>query len=209
MTKKHAPSAVDTAEADDAEHGHAAARALARLTHHRWCLLVLAHIAAQRGCKFVTLSRQLGVTPESLKRALLRLAELELVMRNPGYGHPMRPEYILGPRGGAVSDAAEALVAWIRRHALDDDVLRKWHLPVLLVVADGERRFGDVRTALPEATPRALTLALKGLASAGLLTRRVEDGYPPTPHYRITRRGAAARSPLEVLGTELSNALFG
>jgi DNA-binding HxlR family transcriptional regulator len=39
---------------------------------------------------------------------------------------------------------------------------------------------------LPDATPRALTLALKELDAAGLVRRTVLDDYPPSVVYELT-----------------------
>ena len=39
-----------------------------------------------------------------------------------------------------------------------------------------------------EASARALTLALRDLVEAGLLTRRVIDSYPPTPQYQLAAK---------------------
>ncbi|MDJ0975130.1 MAG: winged helix-turn-helix transcriptional regulator [Planctomycetota bacterium] len=184
------------------------ARALTRLFHHRWALPALAQVAAQRGAKFVTLSRQLGVGPASLKRALLRLSELDLVVRNPGYGHPMRPEYVLGELGQVVATPADALWRWLRRTKTERELLKKWHLSTLLVLGPAVRRFRDVQAALPESSPRALALALRGLTELGLIERRVDAGYPPTPTYAPTRRARTARRHLEAIGRPLAKALF-
>lgn len=185
----------------------AGARALAHLTHYRWALPVLAELARSRGAKFVTLSRRLGVGPASLKSALLRLAELELVMRNPGYGHPLRPEYILGPRGREAGAAPDGLDDWMQRRDITGVARKKWSLPVLLVVAAGYARFGEIRAALASATPRAITLALKDLAAAGLLTRRIDEGYPPTPRYRVTPAARAGVRHATRIGGLLAAAL--
>ena len=68
---------------------------LVALCHHRWSLPVLAEIGRTRGTRFATLTGRLGVTGESLRRTLAYLQEEGLVERNPGYGHPLRPEYLL------------------------------------------------------------------------------------------------------------------
>ncbi len=199
-----------TAEPDVVEDDAApsAARALSRLFHHRWALPILARVAEQRGAKFVSLGRQLGVRPERLKRALLRLSELDLVVRNPGYGHPMRPEYVLGGLGQAVAASARALWHWTARREFERELLKKWQLPALLAVSGNRRRFKDIQRALPEATPRALTLALKALDGLGLIRRRVDAGYPPTPTYGTTRAASAALRHLQAIGAPLAEALF-
>jgi DNA-binding HxlR family transcriptional regulator len=70
----------------------------------------------------------------------------------------------------------------------EDVGLKKWSLPVLAELEE-PRRFSELRAALPEATPRALTLALKDLQAAGLVTRTVRDDYPPAVVYDATPAG--------------------
>ena len=41
------------------------------------------------------LQRRLDVTRDSLRRALDALIALGYVRRNEGYGHPLRPEYLI------------------------------------------------------------------------------------------------------------------
>jgi DNA-binding HxlR family transcriptional regulator len=153
---------------------------LARLSHHRWTLPVLAEIARTRGSRFATLSGRLGVSGESLRRTLAALQDDGLVARNPGHGHPLRPEYVLTARGGEVAPLGRAVLDALRGHEAVG--LKKWSLPVLAEL-DEPRRFSELRARLPEATARALTLALKDLAGAGLVARTVTDDYPPSVVY--------------------------
>ncbi len=161
-----------------------------RLFHHRWAVPVLAELSDSPG-RFVTLARALGLSRESLRQTLAALIAEGLVERNPGYGHPLRPEYLLTERGRAVAPACARLVAELRRQGAFDVGLRKWSMPVLLAL-DEERRFGELRVALGT-SPRALTLALKELGEAGLVERRVHDAFPPTTSYRTTGRATKLR----------------
>lgn len=162
---------------------------LLQLSHNRWSIPVLAEIARTRGTRAATLVGRLGVSGESLRRTLSSLQELGLVTRNPGYGHPLRPEYLLTARGAELASAATAVVDAISGQ--EDVALRKWSLPVLAQL-QRPRRFSELRGLLPAATPRALTLALKELQAAGLVSRQVTDSYPPAVAYAATERGAAA-----------------
>ena len=161
---------------------------LIALCHYRWSAPVLAELGRTHGTRFVVLAKHLGVGRTSLRRTLDALVELGLVRRNPGYGHPLRPEYLLTSAGESVAARCERLLAAV--DGTRDVVLRKWSLPVLAAL--GQRaRFSELRDALPGVTARALALALKDLERAGLVDRRVEETYPPTAVYAPTL--AAAR----------------
>ncbi len=109
-------------------------------------------------------------------------------MRNPGVGHPMRPEYMLTEEGHEAGPAVAALITALRERDLEEVALRKWSLPVLHALSRGQRRFSQLKIALPGITPRALTLALKDLLNARLIERTVTHDYPPGVTYRLTRR---------------------
>jgi DNA-binding HxlR family transcriptional regulator len=167
---------------------------LIRLFHHRWSAPVLAELERQRGSRFVALSRMLGVGRESLRRTLDALIEQGLVARNPGYGHPLRPEYLLTERGREIAHRCGRLLALLDGNA--DLVLRKWSLPVLAALTR-PARFSELRAALPGITGRALALALKDLQQAGLVERRVDDQtYPPGVVYAATTAGRRLQRPL-------------
>jgi DNA-binding HxlR family transcriptional regulator len=157
---------------------------LIALFHHRWSAPVLAELLRQKGSRFAALSGTLGVGSDSLRRALDSLLALGLVTRYPGYGHPLRPEYVLTDQGRRVAQRCTKLLA-----ASEDDVLlRKWSLPVLAALGR-PARFSELRAAIPGVTPRALALALKDLQAADLVERRVEDAYPPRALYTPTPQG--------------------
>jgi DNA-binding HxlR family transcriptional regulator len=157
---------------------------LIALFHHRWSAPVLAQLLRQKGSRFAALTGTLGVGRDSLRRTLDSLLSLGLIARNPGYGHPLRPEYILTPRGDRVARRCAKLLA----AAENDVLLRKWSLPVLAALRR-PARFSQLRGAVPGVTPRALALALKDLQAAGLVERRVEDAYPPRTVYSPTPHG--------------------
>jgi DNA-binding HxlR family transcriptional regulator len=160
---------------------------LIALCHHRWSTPVLAELGRTGGARFVVLVNRLGVGRASLQRALAALVELGLVRRNPGYGHPLRPEYVLTPEGEEAAVRCARLLAAV--DGKSGVLLRKWSLPVLVALCDNAR-FSELREALPGITARALALALKDLERAGLVTRRVEETYPPSTVYAATAEAA-------------------
>jgi len=156
---------------------------LVGLFHHRWAAPALALLDERGGARFVELQRKLGVTRDSLRRALDALIELGYVRRNEGYGHPLRPEYLITETGRDAS----ALAGRVSRSAARDTLLRKWSVPVLAELG-APRRFSELRTALTGVTPRALALALQELEAAGLVRREVLPTRPPSTVYRSTTR---------------------
>jgi len=162
------------------------ATALADLLHHRSTVPVLAELHRSSGAKYVTLQKRLGVGRDSLRRTLGHLIGSGLVRRNPGYGHPMRPEYLLTETGNSLAAACVPLLARLRAGDAVDLGLRKWSLPIILALGEGSSRFSELRQTLPGASPRAMTMALSDLENAGLVDRRVVDQRPPRTEYRLT-----------------------
>lgn len=145
------------------------------------------------GLRFVVLVNRLGISRDSLKATLAALFEVSLVMRNPGYGHPMRPEYILTPGTEQLAAACHDY-----RAATEDNELytRKWTAPILLALAGGASRFNEIRYCL-QITPRALTQALRQLEQHELVDRSVDEGYPPTTSYHLQKKGQAISKLVE------------
>lgn len=172
---------------------------LVDLFHYRWAVPILAELHRQRGSRFVTLAGTLGLSRESLRQTLAALIDGRLVRRNPGYGHPLRPEYVLTEQGQHVAAACEPLLQALHRRKLEDVGLKKWSMPVVSALAGEPRRFSELREELTGISPRALTLALKDLEAAGLVERRVTDDYPPATVYSLTRRARPLSDLLETL----------
>lgn len=165
---------------------------LVELFHHRWAPPALALLAERDGVRFAELQGKLGVGRESLRRAVDTLLELGLARRNPGYGHPLRPEYLVTAEGRRAGAVCGRILSATSDHDL---LLRKWSVPTLAELGR-ERRFSELRAALPGVTPRALALALKDLEAGGLVERQVLETYPPATIYRATAAGRRIRRAL-------------
>lgn len=158
-------------------------------TRYRYGLPVLAELQHDQGCKFVTLMRRLEASDRAVRQALDHLIEVGWVMKNPGYGHPMRPEYILTEAGNKVGPDAftvwQALAEWGEQEV----AMERWPLQVLQSLCVSTRRFAQIQRACEGISPRALTLALTKLEGSGLATRTLVDGRPPSAEYSATRWG--------------------
>lgn len=179
-------------------------RHLLDLFGRRWAVPILAELARNKGSKFVTLHNRLEASPTAVRQSLDHLIELGWAMRNPGYGHPLRPEYILTDQGLRLAPACLTLDDAIARLRLSEVAFRRWSLPALHVIAstDAPARFSGVSSGLGRITDRSLAMTLKDLQAHELIDRRVRDTYPPTPDYLVGPRG----EPLVPVLTELASA---
>lgn len=163
---------------------------LAALFHRRWACPVLAQLHREQGAKFITLVNALGASAGAMRQTIDELIDLGWVRGNPGYGHPLRPEYLLTRRGERIAPACDRLDRATRSLAVQDIALRRWSMPALYVIGEGPTRFTQVTDALPGATDRAVSLSLKDLGSAELVERHVLDGPPPGSAYCAAPPGA-------------------
>jgi DNA-binding HxlR family transcriptional regulator len=161
------------------------------VSRYRWALPILAQLSVSGGSRFVPLANQLGLSRDALRQTLGALIEAGLVMRNPGYGHPSRPEYVLTELGRDIAPTCVELLRNARRQGIEGVLLKKWSMPIVAALGT-EARYGELRRALG-VTPRALTLALKELVSRGLVERRVHTGFPPSTTYRLTAKSRTLR----------------
>ena len=149
---------------------------LAKLFHHQWSLPLL--VAVWR-------KKPLNIARQTQNDTLASLAEQGLVGKDGS----------VTARGAKVAASSEALLAATEKLGAQ----RKWALPILHALGRKPHRFGELKSALPGATPRALSMALKDLAEAGLITRRVLDGFPPRTEYAVEQKARALPPLLDQL----------
>ena len=164
-------------------------RRIVNLFHHRWAAPLVAELSRAEGSRFVALVNRLEASPTAVRQALDHLIEHGLVTPNPGYGHPLRPEYILTPRGEAIGQPCERLDALVVKLGVREVALRKWSMPVLYAIGEGASRFSEIPRALGQATDRAVSLSLKELEGARMIGREVLERRPPVSLYRATSAG--------------------
>src|SRR6266513_4686641 len=70
-----------------------------------------------------------------------------------------------------------------------DRIADKWSLLVICVLADGTKRFGELRREIDGISQRMLTLTLRQLEREGLVTRTVFPVVPPRVDYELTPMG--------------------
>ncbi|UFM66928.1 helix-turn-helix transcriptional regulator (plasmid) [Paracoccus sp. MA] len=72
----------------------------------------------------------------------------------------------------------------------------KWSLLIVSVLAEGPRRFNELRREIPSISQRMLTLTLRGLERDGLVSRTVTPSIPPRVDYELTELGRSLREPV-------------
>jgi DNA-binding HxlR family transcriptional regulator len=162
---------------------------LVRLSASRWHMPVLAAMDESGEARFGVLVRRLGISRSALSRCLDSLETLGWLCRNPGHGHPLRPEYLLTRAGRPIAAWSARVMLERTRLGLSGPDLGRWSLPLLLRLESGWKRFSNIETELHPISPRSLSLTLKQGLESGLVARRLEDVFPPLPLYGLTGRG--------------------
>lgn len=80
-----------------------------------------------------------------------------------------------------------------------DRIGDKWSTLVLVTLADGPRRFSEVRRAISDISKRMLTQTFRDLERDGLIARTVFPTKPPSVEYRLTPLGETILEPLRAL----------
>ena len=75
----------------------------------------------------------------------------------------------------------------------------KWSVLIIIMLADGPRRFSDLKRAIGGISQRMLTLCLRGLERDGLVKRTVFPVVPPRVEYELTALGQSLRQPVTQL----------
>jgi len=159
------------------------------LVASRWFAPLLALASREEGVRSAALAARLGISRSMLADILDRLLRKGWLMRNPGHGHPLRPEYVLTEAGRPVGAWCERVMEERRDLGLDRDRLGRWALPLVGRLDRRWAQFSWLEAQLSPISPRSLSLALKQLLDVGLADRRLEDAFPPRPLYGLTGRG--------------------
>ncbi|WP_333559658.1 winged helix-turn-helix transcriptional regulator [Shimia sp. Alg240-R146] len=118
------------------------------------------------------------------------LINIGLVERNPGHGHPLRPEFRLTQLGGAAAELASQ-IAGVAKEADQDLLRRSWTLPVLATL-HSSRHFIEIKRDLSPITDRALSQSLKTMEARQWVCRQVDEfTRPPRSRYLAVSTGGA------------------
>lgn len=162
---------------------------LVKLTSRAWSLNILALFHQGVPGRQAPLLAATSASRTSFASSLEHLVNLKLVERNPGHGHPLRPEFRLTPAGIEAAATAARIVKAVpddREFAL---LRRSWTAPILALTGT-PRRFSVIRSGLSTITDRALSTSLYQLEARNWIQRDIEtSARVPYPTYTAANRG--------------------
>ncbi len=80
-----------------------------------------------------------------------------------------------------------------------DRIGDKWSLYIVATLANGPRRFNELKRGIDGISQRMLTLTLRGLERDGLITRTMYPTIPPRVDYELTDMGRTLLKPVMAL----------
>lgn len=154
-----------------------------------WGLPILWHMHSGVAGRQAPLLAATGANRAAFAQSVAHLMSLGVLERNPGYGHPLRPEFRLTDLGRAAAEMAKDIHA--AAEPTDHDLLRRsWTVPVLTTL-NRTQHFGDIKRRLPMITDRALSQSLRSLEDRQWVLRDVDTAArPPRPFYVPANAGA-------------------
>jgi len=164
---------------------------LVKITSRAWSLDILELLHNGVAGRQATLLSASGASRTAFTQSLNHLIGLELLERNPGHGHPLRPEYRLTLEGVSAAMVADKIKKAVTEPSNQILLRRAWTIPVL-VVSHEPRYFKDIKNELGAITDRALSQSLNQLQSQDWLKRTVNiSARPPRPVYQASNVGAS------------------
>tara|TARA_R110002094_G_scaffold192546_8_gene166653 strand:+ start:2674 stop:3210 length:537 start_codon:yes stop_codon:yes gene_type:complete len=163
---------------------------LVKVTARAWSLDILALLHKGVPGRQAALLGATGAGRTAFAQSLKHLTELGLLIRNPGHGHPLRPEYVLTEKGRAMAGVASRIRAFDIDKSADALLRRSWTVPVL-ALSGRPVHYSRIKGGLGQITDRALSRSLKDLQALNWITRDIENAsYPPRPLYQAANMGA-------------------
>ncbi len=173
---------------------------LVKITSRAWSLCILALMHGGTPGRQAPLLAASGAGRTAFSQSLSHLVDLELLERNPGHGHPLRPEYRLTKKGAEIAEVAYRISAIVPRTADTVLVRRMWTIPVL-AVSQGPRYFSELKTSLTPITDRALSQSLRQLQTQSWVERKIDASqYPPRALYQAVNSGAEISNAIHLEG---------
>ncbi|WP_282607823.1 winged helix-turn-helix transcriptional regulator [Pelagibius sp. Alg239-R121] len=162
---------------------------LVKVTSRAWSLNILALMYAGITGRQAPLLSASQASRTAFSASLVHLTDLDLLERNPGHGHPLRPEYRLTPKGAEIAKIAGKIADAVPGSAETAILRRSWTIPILAVTGR-PRHFTEIKSKLLSVTDRALSQSLYQLHDREWLRRDIDlSKRPLRPTYQATDIG--------------------
>lgn len=171
---------------------------LVKLTSKAWSLKILALLHSGTPARRAPLVAATQASRTSFAASLEHLIELKLLERNPGHGHPLRPEFRLTQTGIGVAAIAHQIIKLVPDDKAFSVIKRNWTVPILAVTAT-PMRFSHISAGLETITDRALSKSLGLLEEQAWLKREIDiSERSPYPVYKAINTGQEINQALNL-----------
>ncbi len=162
---------------------------LVNITSRAWSLKILALLHSGVPGRQAPLIAATQASRSSFASSLDNLLQIGLLERNPGHGHPLRPEFRLTQTGQAAAAMANGIMTLVPEEDSFAVVRRNWSVPIL-AVTETPKRFSTIRSGLGAITDRALSNSLGLLEEHEWLQRDIDlSQRSPYPTYHAVNAG--------------------
>ncbi|WP_299474884.1 transcriptional regulator [uncultured Roseibium sp.] len=162
---------------------------LVKLTSKAWSLKILALLNDGVPGRQAPLIAATGASRTSFANSLEHLIRLGMIEKNPGHGHPLRPEFRLTPQGTVVAAMAQRILRSVPGDDAFSVLKRSWAVPIL-AVTQRPTRYSVIKSELGRITDRALSQSLGVLEDRDWLKRDFDlSQRSPFPTYHAVNDG--------------------
>jgi DNA-binding HxlR family transcriptional regulator len=170
------------------------------VTSRAWSLSILSNLHSGVPGRQAALLSAIGASRTAFAQSMNHLIKIGLLERNPGHGHPLRPEFRLTQIGIQAAEIASQIHDVSRIE--DQDLLRRsWTLPILSSLQT-PRHFNEIKKKLITITDRALSQSLRSMEDRNWVHRSINStARPPRSLYRAVNIGGKIS---EITGPEIS-----
>lgn len=163
-------------------------KTIVNITSRAWALPILSNLHGGIPARQATLLAATGASRTSFAQSMDHLIRIGMLERNPGHGHPLRPEFRLTQLGIRAAAIANRILA-VSGNEGQDLLRRSWTIPVLTSLY-GQSHFNDIKRSLLTITDRALSQSLRTMEDRDWVRRSVIDtARPPRSNYSAVNLG--------------------
>jgi DNA-binding HxlR family transcriptional regulator len=170
------------------------------ITSRSWAIPILSSLHEGVPGRQATLLTATGASRTAFAQSMDHLIKIGLMERNPGHGHPLRPEFRLTQLGLTVAAMANKIQTVSENE--DQELLRRsWTIPILTSL-HRPSYFNEIKRNLSPITDRALSQSLKNMENRHWVQRDVNDtARPPRSIYSAVNFGCEIS---RITGPEIS-----